>query len=340
MRIATSRLRQISQSIGWAFVAALIVLFCSFIISLQANAATYKTFGGGNSVIGKLVKSDGTAVLANARINVNPDGPCSPGNCGGGADVQSYGSFTVTEGIGNGQYRVEVNIWGDELANQAAPDPVKITLSGGQVDIGTIKLAAPNVLGTVKDPAGGAININYDAQQNINVEIRSKDYTINKWINTSQDGSFKTYLGKGEYVAIAHPNGMTFTDGELAVAVTDPAASQNITVNLTNPAIVGQVKKPDGSALSLSNGQWINVNLYNQDRTIQKYSGTDSDGNFKLPGIPNGVYTIEVQPQGWNKYTSKKTRIPYSGPSLQWPFNLQARKLKAKFIKQKVGRAH
>ena len=333
MRIATSRLRQISQSIGWAFVAALIVLFCSFIISLQANAATYKTFGGGNSVIGKLVKSDGTAVLANARINVNPDGPCSTGNCGGGADVQSDGSFTVTEGIGNGQYRVEVNIWGDELSNQAAPDPVKITLSGGQVDIGTIKLAAPNILGTVKDPAGGAISIDYGAQQNINVEIRSKDYTINKWINTSQDGSFKTYLGKGEYIAIAHTNGMSFTDGELAVTVTDPAASQNITVNLTNPAIVGQVKKPDGSALSLSNGQWINVNLYNQDRTIQKYSGTDSDGNFKLPAIPYGTYTIEVQPQGWNKYTSNKTTITYSGTQLLVPINLSSPQVKGKIYK-------
>src|SRR3989304_9992758 len=105
MRIATSRLRHLSQSVGWAFAAALIVLFCSFIISLTANAATYRTFGGGNSVIGKLVKSDGTAVSANARINVNSDGPCSTGNCGGGADVQSDGSFTITEGIGNGQYR-------------------------------------------------------------------------------------------------------------------------------------------------------------------------------------------------------------------------------------------
>src|SRR3990167_2467677 len=292
MRIATSRLRQISQSAGWITTLALVVLFCSFIISLTANAATYKTFGGGNSVIGKLVKSDGTAVLANARINVNPDGPCSTGNCGGGADVQSDGSFTVIEGIGNGQYRVEVNIWGDELANQAAPDPIKITLSGGQVDIGTIKLAAPNILGTVKDPAGGAISIDYGAQQNINVEIRSKDYTINKWINTSQDGSFKTYLGKGEYIAIAHTNGM-----------------------------------------SLTNGQWINVNLYNQDRTIQKYSGTDSDGNFKLPAIPYGTYTIEVQPQGWNKYTSNKTTITYSGTQLLVPINLSSPQVKGKIYK-------
>src|SRR3972149_742575 len=107
MRIATSRLRQISQSVGWTLAAALIVLFCSFIISLQANAAGYRVFNSNtSSVTGKIVNANGTAITGGVRVDVNADGPCSgPENCGGGADVDLNGNFTVSNGLGNGQYR-------------------------------------------------------------------------------------------------------------------------------------------------------------------------------------------------------------------------------------------
>ena len=336
MRITTSRLRQISHLAGWTIASALVVLFCSFIISLSAQAATYKAFSSNGSVTGKIAKSDGVLATGGVRVDVNADGPCSgPENCGGGADVQSDGTFAITTGLGNGPYRVQINVYGSDLSGQAAPDPIKITLSGAAVDLGTIKLVTPNILGVVKTPDGSAILVNYEAQQNINVEIRSKDYTVNKWINTNQDGSFKAFLGNGEYIAIAHPNGFAYTDSqETAITVTD-SAQQNINLNLTNPAIVGQVKKPDGSALSLSNGQWINVNLYNQDRTVQKNTGTDPDGNFKLPGMPAGTYTLEAQPQGLSNFTSNKELINYDGttPITNKIIKLSTPKLKGKITK-------
>lgn len=337
MRIAALRLRQTSHLVGWTIAAALIVLFCSFIISLSAQAATYKVFNSNtSSVIGKIVKANGAAVTFGVRVNVNADGPCSgPENCGGGADVQSDGTFAITTGLGNGPYRVQINIFGPDLSDQASPDPIKITLSGAAVDLGTIKLVTPNILGTITDPNGGAISINYGAQQNINVEIRSKDYTVNKWINTNQDGSFKAFLGNGEYIATAHPNGFSYTDSQETTITVVNSTQQNINLNLTNPAIIGQVKKPDGTALSLSQGQWINVNLYNQDRTVQKNAGTDPNGNFKLPGIPAGTYTLEAQPQGLNNFTTGKESITYDGATqiTNKAINLSTPKLKGKITK-------
>ena len=103
------------------------------------------------------------------RVDVNADGPCSgPENCGGGADVQSDGTFAITTGLGNGPYRVQINVYGSDLSGQAAPDPIKITLSGTAPLILVQSNWSPEYFGNhERTPDGSAILVNPDAQQKL-----------------------------------------------------------------------------------------------------------------------------------------------------------------------------
>ncbi|MFH0853790.1 MAG: carboxypeptidase regulatory-like domain-containing protein [bacterium] len=253
----------------------------------------------GVTVTGRIVSPTGLALsgdAANAWIQMDPEA----GGSGYGEPTNQNGIFTFS-GIPAGSWRVQVNYNGS--GNYVGPDTKNFNIGSSNTDLGDIRIAVPQVTGTALAPTGST------TLKNVDIGIRSADYTTNRWGRTDEDnGTFKFGgLRKGTYIVTVSPNAETgYTQGSLEVNLpNDNSIVTGLTVRATNPNVVGIVKKPDGTDLTISQeqNQWVNIDIYNQDRTVQMNTNADENGNFKFGGLPAGSYTIEVRPQNMS-YTS------------------------------------
>jgi len=244
----------------------------------------------GVTISGTAVAPDGSALNANMEginVNLNPQGPGS----GYYTPFIQGGVFSIANVVA-GQYQVMINYGGGH--DYTAAKPFIITVGSSNIDLGTIKMTTPSITGTLYAPDG------VTPIPNAGVNIRTKDYTFNLGSGTDGSGNFKFGgLDSNTYIINARPpDGSSYAESADTEINYTGTVITGLSLKLTNPCIIGTVVQPDGSALSEQNAG-INIDFYNQDRSIQKNTNTnkDSGGLFKFGSAPAGTYTLEVRTQ-------------------------------------------
>lgn len=251
-------------------------------------------------------------VSVTGRI-VDPSGnPLPVNNAGGWAQLDPYaggpgygeqifndtGTF-VLNNISAGQWQLNLNYGGS--LNYVGPAPLVFSVGSSNVNLGDIRLVAPQVSGKAYAPNGTTI------LTNTQVDIQKSDYTMNRGSRTGDDGSFKFGgLTAGAYTVSVRPESDTgYTEGKLTVTLaTNSSTATGLQLLATSPNVIGTVQKPDGTTLSFDPSiGWVNIDIYNQDRTFQSHTNASSDnGSFSFGGVPAGTYTLEARAE----------RLPYT----------------------------
>lgn len=271
-------------------------------VSVGQEVKTASAVGDTATVTGTVAKPDGS-VFGNvqgegAMVEIRPDGPGQSysSNTGQG------GTFTIAN-VPFGMYNIIANVGSESEFTSSRED--KVSISSAAVNVGTIKLTNPTLRGIVVDPNGTAVG---SAQ----VDVRSMDYTVNRGTMAAEDGAFKLGgLENGTYILIARaPQGSQYSDTETSVAITDKNTVKNIgNVALSSPNILGRIVDPSGNPLVLGQQQGpgglnVNVDIFNQDRTVQRNTQIDSDGYFRFGTLPTGTYTLTTNIWGSSIYTA------------------------------------
>lgn len=181
---------------------------------------------------------------------------------------------------------------------------------GDKVDLGTLKLTNPVIMGTVQDPTGTVVT---DAS----LEFRSDDWSRHESGSTNELGKFRIGgdFSQGKYMleVRAHMNSL-YADSTYNVEITDSSKTLDMgVVKLSDPLVIGSVLLPDGSALNADpENCWqsptgclsAGVSLNNPEKNFNKWSSTGANGKFKFGAIESGSYTLEVTPPFGTAYTS------------------------------------
>ena len=243
----------------------------------------------GITVSGKVVDPNGTGTQAN--VSLNPEFMCD--GCGANTNTNYDGTFSMTVS-NSGQWRLDINPWSE--SSYASPATRKMNLSSGTVDVGNIALTTPVITGTMYLPDGTTV------VPNGNVRLRSADWTTDRNVQTDSSGNFKFGgVSNGDYFLEAQvpydPENTyaNYTNSETRISYTGTLLT-GLSLKLDSPCIIGTVKQPDGSVLS-EDQAWINIDIYSQDRSVQKGTNTNkqSNGQFRFGSVPAGTYTMEVR---------------------------------------------
>lgn len=243
------------------------------------------------TVTGQVVNPDNSTVSRddNHSVCLSPQFECSGEGCGTCEPVQDNGFFTLYLG-GGGEYSVEVSPGSDSPFTGNVPYNVNVT--GTSVDIGVVLLTYPSLTGYVTTPDQSA------RLSNVNVELRSADYTKNFFENSDDQGVFKFGgVEAGDYNLEVRPaDDSGYAEAEYGVTITDPNVLQDmgaVPVGAVN--VEGRIVDPDGNAMTFENNCWGNVDMYNEDHSTNKYTNTDTDGYFRFGTAPTGTYSLEVR---------------------------------------------
>lgn len=263
------------------------------------------------NVIGKLTKADGTTAVSGASVTLH----------NGNWSVSKWKS-TSSDGIfrmflsTSGSYTIEV--WAND-SQESNPDPINFTFTAGQTSYfdGTnsssvIKLQAPAMRGQILKPDSIAA-----AYASVNVHDSSYSWQGSKWASTDSNGYFKVdALPTGTYkVEITPPwdckgiIGPEPFDISLTKGVTNTDYLTNpITLIYAKKAIVGTVKKPDGTVITDAYvNTWKSGGGYGWAQTE-----TDSGGNFAMM-VGKGKWQVSIYPK-WN-YGSTPSWGYYKSPT-------------------------
>lgn len=241
------------------------------------------------TVTGKVVDPNGTGTQAN--VSLNPEFMCD--GCGTNTNTNYDGTFTINVST-SGQWRLDVYPYPE--SSYASPATRKMNLSDGTVDVGNIALTTPVITGTVYLPNGTTI------VPNGSVRLRSADWTTDRNSQSNSSGNFKFGgVSNGDYILEAQvpydPSNTyaNYTNSETKISYTGTPLT-GLSLKLDSPCIIGTVKQPDGSALSEPNA-WLNIDIYNQDHSVQKGTNTNmqANGQFRFGSVPTGTYTMEVR---------------------------------------------
>ncbi len=243
------------------------------------------------------VEKPGGSVCTECFVNVNPEGPGQ----GFGQETGDDGEASGEVG-GPGKYRVEINYFGIENLTGPAPKSINIAGSGR---IGTFKLVVPNLTGKIVEPDSDPVPQSF-------VNVRSKDFSFQTFASAGQDGTFK--LGgvpAGELVMqVNAPQNSPFVGVEMKITVAANGVTNLGNVALVEPNVIGFVRRPDGTPLNAQCGEQqqqmmqTSVDLYTQDRAVNRNTQTRCDGSFGFGAIPAGAYKLRAQaPFGQNNFT-------------------------------------
>lgn len=294
------RQRIISLASGIAILAMLIPY--SFAGVQVANAV-------GVTVSGRIVAPNGSALAdeaAQAWIQIDPQA----GGPGRGEPTNGYGQFSIT-GITAGTWTMSINYGGSGAF--VGPEPQTFVVGSSSVNLGDIKLTSPQVSGIAYAPNGTT------PLSNASVGLSSLDHTVNRWSGTNAQGGFSFGgLRRGTYLLQVSPSPDSgYTQGKMTIELAqDSSVLTGIHLLATTPNVIGTIRKPDGSALTLdmSQGQWISVDLFNADHTVQFNSQSAENGSFAFGGVSAGAYTLEVRATGL-PYTNAAPRSVTVGAS-------------------------
>jgi hypothetical protein len=235
-------------------------------------------------------------------------------NWSNGGWIDSTGHFEIG-GISAGTYTMNVAVSAESDYSNSAEQQVTITSS---VSDFSISVAATVVRGILATPDG--------TPTNGCVTVRDSTWTINRGYCTVSNGSFKIgAIPAGTYVLEKNPpSGSEYVSAQQTFTVTDPSTVLNLgTVRLDTAYVIGKVALPDGSPLPWSenyqNRIHLSVDLWNNDRTVEKHSDYDSTGTFRFGYMPAGTYIIHVNVWDTELYTGSANTtitVPAGGVDL------------------------
>jgi len=256
-------------------------------VGLGEEVKTASAVGENATVTGQVTKPDGS-VFGNAEgegamVELRPEGP---GN-GANTNTGQGGTFSFT-GVSYGQYTLTAHVGADSSYTSSRGD--KIMVASATVNVGSVKLTTPTLIGVVVTPTGTPV-------ASSQVDVRSMDYTVNRGATTGEDGSFKFGgLENGSYtLTVRAAQGSEYSDTEMSVTIVDKNTVKNLgNVALSTPNIIGRIVDPSGNPLVISQqgpggGINVNVEIFNQDRTIQRNTQIDSQGYFRFGTLPTGT---------------------------------------------------
>ncbi|MFZ3132206.1 MAG: carboxypeptidase regulatory-like domain-containing protein, partial [Desulfosporosinus sp.] len=161
--------------------------------------------------------------------------------------------------------------------------PVKVNLVEGQVITQDISLTRAELTGTVRDPQQAAVKS----------WVYAYNWAVGYYTETETDDSGVYLIGglpAGDYMIYAWPDGASEYFNSIPQTVTlDPSVTKTLDLNLSLAEIEGDVLNPDQS---LAGGQ--DVFLYNDEYAT--YSSSDSNGHYKIGGLPTGYYYLQAFP--------------------------------------------
>ncbi|MBI4426583.1 MAG: carboxypeptidase regulatory-like domain-containing protein [Candidatus Kerfeldbacteria bacterium] len=259
-------------------------------ITLTESLTNFQIKVTNPSLKGTLAKPDGTATsgcvtVRNSTWTVNQN--TCPGDDGG----------WKLGGLEAGSYILEAN----PPANSAfvsSEQKVTITDPTITVNLGTVKLDNPFIIGKVAFPNGSLLpwDEDWSKRYHLSVDLWNSDFTINK--HSDYDNASKFKFGRvpaGTYTLHVNIWDTEQYTGSENVSLTVPASGLDLTatpVKLTTPQLSGVVYRPDGTT-PVPNA-W--VSLHNDDWTQNQGSNTDANGKYRIGGLPAGTYTFEVNP--------------------------------------------
>lgn len=266
-------------------IAAAVALF-AFAFLVRPSSAGSLTFSG------RVTTPDGSTYTGGGNLNL------FNASNGYGSGLDGAGNFSII-GIEPGIYTLDLGVpAGSGYAN--APQQT-VTVTGNVANF-QVRAATAVLRGTLAAPDGtptqGCVN------------VRDATYTINRGSCPDSTGAFVIgTLDAGTYVLDANPpENSAYVASQQSVTVTNPATTLNLgTVKLETPFIIGKVVYPNGSPLPWSD-DWnqrvhLSVDLSNNDRTVDKHSGYDSQSRFKFGRVPAGTYTLHVNVWDTDQYT-------------------------------------
>lgn len=224
------------------------------------------------------------------------------------------GSFSIT-GIEPGTYTLDVGL--DSSSSYAKPAQQQVTITSDIAGF-RISVAVPVITGILANPDGtptsGCVN------------VRNSTWTVHRDDCPNSTGVFKIgSLDAGTYILeTSPPQHSSYVSSSQTVSVTDPAVTLDLgTVKLDTPFVIGKVALPDGSLIPWNDDYnqriHLSVDLWNEDRTIDKHSDYDNSSQFKFGSMPPGTYTIHVNVWDTELYTGSQNvsiTVPSAGVDL------------------------
>lgn len=246
------------------------------------------------TITGYVTGPDGITRVANTWVQIRTN----DWSFNTGTNADGLGNFKFG-GLGNGSYVIEANApQGSEYSN----GKLNVTYSGTALTGQVVRLESPNIMGTIKDPSGNPIDFSGGGWVNCN--LFNTDHSQN--LNASFDSTTGVFrfgtVPTGTYTLECQVNGVAFTNAvPRSVSVTSGVLLNVGEVRLTTSQIVGTVYAPDG-VTPVGNA---NVQVHTDDWSVSQFGQSGQDGTYRVGGLPNGTYKIEVNaPWGSSAYVS------------------------------------
>ncbi len=223
------------------------------------------------------VKDPASAIVEGAWVQLYLPGT----DLSASTTTDSFGRFYLG-GLPEGIYTLEAF---PPLGSPYTPSfPQAVTVqTGGDPEIGDVALTTPQVQGTVCDPDSALVADAY-------VEATGADGYTQRGGVTNASGFYRIGgLPAGDYTLIAYPpDGADMAASTPAAATLDTTpVTRNLQLNAIN--IRGQITDPGGDPL-----EEAGVEVYNDDFSVNVSTGSDSSGHYKIGGLPDGIYTLEI----------------------------------------------
>lgn len=243
------------------------------------------------NVTGKITDPSGATGQSNVSVNLSGNG------------IWDYAT-TTSQGVFNfyiettGTYTLQINPSYGSTYFAPKPDP-SFTFSGSNVDLGNIKLSAPNITGKLTEPNG------VTAVSGAYISVHDTNWQYSKSANTASDGTFSLYAPAGTYTLEIQAYNSSYSDPapqSITVPSSDTLALGTIT--LKNPNVTGTLTKMDG----VTPVSGASVSISKSDWTFYKSTTTNSSGNFGFYLGASGTYKIEI----WANDSAEANPTPIS----------------------------
>lgn len=196
-----------------------------------------------------------------------------------------------------GSYFLEANPPGNSPYVQSTQS-ITITDSSTTLDVGTVRLDTPFIIGKVALPDGTLVPWNDDYSQRIHlsVDIWSNDGTVNIHSDYDSNSMFKFgHIPAGTYSLHVNVWDTELYTGSATQSITVTSDGLDMTatpVQLSTPQLAGVVYRPDG----VTPVQNAYVSLHSDDWATNQGSSTDANGKYRIGGVGAGTYKVNVNP--------------------------------------------